>query len=167
MALAIQWYTFPVARNSQYFHQKHTYQLTPTRTNWRGRGGALWEFRAHLTARWPPTSCCYLFAHYITLLPSRVSPANLHYKCRWCYHRFAYALWRRWRIDHQPAFAHMFLEQMHVYAREKWWTVKEPCYRDLAVLLVLADHLKSIIRCGCWLNYYCYDSWPTNFLEHL
>lgn len=22
---AIQWYTFPVARNSQYFHQKHTY----------------------------------------------------------------------------------------------------------------------------------------------
>jgi len=27
-------------------------------------------------------SCCHLFAHYITLLPSRVSPANLHYKCR-------------------------------------------------------------------------------------
>lgn len=43
-------------------------------------------------------SCCHLFAHYITLLPSRVSPANLHYKCRWCYHRFAYTLWRRWRI---------------------------------------------------------------------
>lgn len=97
MAVAIQWYTFPVARNSQYFHQKHTYNSRP-----RGRigaaNGALWEFRTHLTARWAPASCCYLFAHYITLLPSRVSPANLHYKCRWCYHRFAYTLWRRWRI---------------------------------------------------------------------
>ena len=49
-----------------------------------------------------PASCCYLFAHYITLLPSRVSPANLHYKCRWCYHRFAYTLWRRWRIISAP-----------------------------------------------------------------
>lgn len=45
--------------------------------------GALREFRAHLTgAAMRPASCCYLFAHYITLLPSRVSPPNLHYKCR-------------------------------------------------------------------------------------
>lgn len=62
--------------------------------------GALWEFRAYLTAR--RTSCCYLFTHYITLLPSRVSPANLHYKCRRrCYHRsLMRALWRRWRMLH-------------------------------------------------------------------
>lgn len=94
---AIQWYTFPVARNSQYFHQKHTYN-SRLRRHTVAANGALWEFRAHLTARIRRASCCHLFAHYITLLPSRVSPANLHYKCRWCYHCFAYTLWRRWRI---------------------------------------------------------------------
>lgn len=60
-------------------------------------------------------SCCHLFAHYITLLPSRVSPANLHYKCRWCYHRFAYTLWRRWRIVNGAAarsFMYMLVRMM-------------------------------------------------------
>lgn len=50
MAVAIQWYTFPVARNSQYFHQKHTYNSRPRRRIG-AANGALWEFRTHLTAR--------------------------------------------------------------------------------------------------------------------
>lgn len=64
-------------------------------------------------------SCCHLFAHYITLLPSRVSPANLHYKCRWCYHRFAYTLWRRWRIvNGGRAIVHVYVSAYDAAVRE-------------------------------------------------
>lgn len=99
--------------------------------------GALWEFRAHLTV-WR-TSCCYLFAHYITLLPSRVSLANLHYKCRRCYHRsLMRALWRRWRIlnsliwlmpsnhlDNLPRLLLDFTGQKHMYPKMVWPEVNQ------------------------------------------
>jgi len=50
---AIQWYTFPVARNSQYFHQKHTYN---SRLRWQtARPTVLYESSGRIWQRDAPS----------------------------------------------------------------------------------------------------------------
>lgn len=50
---AIQWYTFPVARNSQYFHQKHTYN---SRLRWQtARPTVLYESSERIWQRDAPS----------------------------------------------------------------------------------------------------------------
>lgn len=125
MALAIQWYTFPVARNSQYFHQKHTYNSRP-----RGRIGAaaavLYESSGRIWQRDGPRLVVAIYSR-ITLLCYRVECHQLI--CIISAADVIIASLVRYGVaDGSSARAGPHVSCNECVYVEKCWSVKEPRY---------------------------------------